>query len=78
MKQEAPARTTVYLKPSIYRALRVRSALTDRSLSDLVNDAVLLALREEATDAQAVRLRAREARRPFDAAIAALKRDKLL
>lgn len=46
-------RTTVYLKPKVYRALKVKAATTDRSLSDLVNAAVLESLREDALDLEA-------------------------
>ena len=40
-------RTTVYLKPKVYRALKVKAATTDRTVSDLVNAAVIEALRED-------------------------------
>ena len=43
-------RTTVYLKPNVYRALKVKAATTDRSVSDLVNAAVLESLKEDAVD----------------------------
>jgi hypothetical protein len=46
-------RMTVYLQPKIYRALKVKSATTDRSGSDLVNAAVIEALREDAVDLEA-------------------------
>lgn len=38
------ARTTIYLKPKVYRALKVKAATTDCSVSDLVNAAVLESL----------------------------------
>ena len=40
-------RTTVYLRPQVYRALKVKAATTDRSVSDLINGAVIEALRED-------------------------------
>lgn len=46
-------RTTVYLKPNVYRALKVKAARTDRSVSDLVNAALLESLREDAVDLEA-------------------------
>ena len=46
-------RTTVYLKPNVYRALKVKAATTDRSVSDLVNAAVLESLKEDAVDLEA-------------------------
>ncbi len=42
--------TTIYLKPTVYRALKVKTAITDRSVSDLVNTAVLESLREDILD----------------------------
>lgn len=78
MKTSSPTRATVYLDPKVFRALKVQSALTDRSISDLVNEAVLYNLKEESIDAEAVKHRAKEPKRPFDAVIADLKRDGLL
>ena len=74
----ASARTTIYLNPKALRALKVRAAVTDRSVSDLVNEAVLLALREEEIDAQAVHERAGEPYRAFDEVMKDLKRDGLV
>ena len=46
-------RMTVYLQPKVYRALKIKSATTDRSVSELVNAAVVEALREDAVDVEA-------------------------
>lgn len=43
-------RATVYFDASVHQALRRKSAATDRSISDMVNDAVKLALAEDAED----------------------------
>jgi hypothetical protein len=59
-------RTTIYLKPLVYRALKVKAAMTDRSVSDLVNAAVLESLREDAVDLEAFDRRAKETSRPFE------------
>jgi hypothetical protein len=48
-----PRRTTIYLEPELHRALRLRSAAADVSISEMVNDAVRLALAEDATDLEA-------------------------
>ena len=71
-------RTTVYLKPKVYRALKVKAATTDRSVSDLVNAAVLESLREDAVDLEAFDRRAKEPSRPFEKVLEDLKRDGLL
>ena len=71
-------RTTVYLKPAVYRALKVKAATTDRSLSELVNAAVLESLREDALDLEAFDRRSKEPSRPFEKVLEDLKRDGLL
>jgi hypothetical protein len=43
-------RATVYLDPDIHRALRLKSAETTRSVSELVNDALRCSLAEDAED----------------------------
>lgn len=43
-------RSTIYFDPTLHRALRVKAAEMSRSLSELVNDAVREALREDAED----------------------------
>ncbi len=72
------ARTTVYLKPKIYRALKIKAATTDRSVSELINAAVVEALREDALDLEAFEKRAKEPVRPFEKVLEDLKRDGLL
>ncbi|MFQ5974462.1 MAG: ribbon-helix-helix protein, CopG family [Alphaproteobacteria bacterium] len=57
----SPARrATVYLDPDLHRALRVKAAETDTSISDLVNDAVRQTLTGDAEDLAAYRARAKE------------------
>jgi hypothetical protein len=57
---------TIYLKPKIYRDLKVKAATTDRSVSDLVNATVLESLREDAVDLEALERRAKEPSRSFE------------
>lgn len=71
-------RATVYFDPEIHRALRLKAATSDRSISDMVNDAVKLALAEDADDLAAFDERKREPNRDFEQFVKALKRrDKL-
>jgi hypothetical protein len=51
---ENPKRATVYFDASGHRALRLKATATDRSISDLVNDAVKAALAEDAEDLAAL------------------------
>lgn len=53
-------RATVYLDPSLYRALRVKAAETETSVSELVNAAVQRSLSEDAADLAVFEARAGE------------------
>ena len=59
-------RATVYFDPAIHRALRIKAAETDRSMSDLVNEAVRLSLAEDAEDLAAFAERSGEPDLPFE------------
>ena len=50
-------RMTVYLKRKVYRALKAKAASTDRTVSDLINAAVLEAMREDDIDLAAMTAR---------------------
>ena len=67
-------RATVYFEEPVHRALRLKAAETDQSMSDLVNDAVGLALAEDADDLAAFRERAKEPTLVFEDFVANLKR----
>ncbi len=72
---QANKRVTVYLKPEYHRALRVKAAETEYSVSDLVNAAVKQALLEDAVDLEAFEKRAREPLLVFEDVVKKLKRD---
>ena len=67
-------RATVYFEPEIHRALRLKAATSDKSISDMVNDAVKLSLSEDAEDLQAFEKRTREPNLDFEQFVRALKR----
>jgi plasmid stability protein len=67
-------RATVYFDPDIHRALRLKAATSDRSISDMVNDAVKLSLSEDAEDLAAFNERRREPNLDFEQFVRALKR----
>jgi plasmid stability protein len=69
-----PRRTTVYLDPELHRALRLRAAESDVSISEMVNDAVRVALAEDATDLEALKSRKREPVVGFETVVRDLKR----
>ena len=67
-------RATVYFEPEIHRALRLKAAASDKSISDMVNDAVKLTLAEDAEDLEAFESRKREPSLDFEQFVKALKR----
>ena len=67
-------RVTIYFDPDIHRALRLKAAATERSVSDMVNEAVKLTLAEDAEDIQAFEERASEPNLDFDQFVKTLKR----
>ena len=70
----ASKRATVYFDSDIHRALRLRAAASDKSISDMVNEAVKLALSEDAEDLAAFGERKREPNLDFEQFVKALKR----
>jgi plasmid stability protein len=69
-----PKRATVYFDSSIHRALRVKAAETERSLSELVNAAVRQSLAEDAEDLAAFEERADEPNLAFEAVLKDLRK----
>jgi plasmid stability protein len=67
-------RATVYFEPEIHRALRLKAAASDKSISDMVNDAVKLTLAEDAEDLEAFASRRREPNLDFEQFVKALRR----
>ena len=53
MSEETSKRATVYFRPELHKAIRLKAAHTNRSVSDIVNDAVRLSLREDHEDLRA-------------------------
>jgi hypothetical protein len=67
-------RATVYFDADIHRALRVKAAETDKSISELVNEAAKLRLAEDAEDLAAFVERAHEPNLPFENVLKDLKK----
>ncbi len=67
-------RSTIYLEEPLHKALRVKAAETDTSISELVNTAVRLALAEDAEDLKSFRDRAKEPRMSFEDLVRDMKR----
>jgi len=69
-----PKRATVYFDPALHRALRIKAAETERSMSDLVNEAVQLSLVEDAEDLAAFEDRVNEPSIQYEDVVKDLKR----
>ena len=67
-------RTTVYFDPALHRALRLKAAETDQSVSDLVNAAVRETLFEDSEDLEAFEARSGEPSLSFEDVLKDLKR----
>ena len=67
-------RATVYFDAEVHRALRLRAAANEKSISEMVNDAVRAALAEDAADLEAFDSRAGERSVSFEAVLKDLKR----
>jgi hypothetical protein len=68
-------RYTVYLEEDLHRALKVKSAETAYSVSDLVNNAVRESLHEDAIDLAACEDRKTEKEIPYEEFVRKLKKD---
>ena len=70
---QARRRSTIYFDPELRKALRVKAAWTQRSLSDLVNEAVRRALQEDQEDLAAFDERANEPTMTYEELLRDLK-----
>ncbi|MCK4985710.1 MAG: CopG family transcriptional regulator [Desulfobacterales bacterium] len=68
-------RATIYMDSELHRALRMKAAETSSSVSEIVNNAVKLALAEDAEDLAAFEERAKEPLVSFEDVLKELKRN---
>ncbi len=66
-------RATVYFDEDLHKALRIKSLESDRSLSDIVNEAVRQALDEDHEDLAAIADRKSEKSLSYEAFLKGLK-----
>ena len=71
-------RSTIYLDPDLHQALRLKAAVAHRSISEIVNEAVRVALREDEEDLAAFEGRGAEQPISYEALLARLKADGTL
>jgi hypothetical protein len=67
-------RSTVYFDPSIHQALRLKAASTQLSLSELVDEAVRLLMREDQEDISAFSERIKEPEISYEVLLNDLKK----
>ena len=67
-------RATVYFDPDVHKALRLRAAVRERSISEMVNEAVRQSLAEDAEDLAAFDERADEPNVDFEDFVKSLRR----
>jgi plasmid stability protein len=60
-------RSTIYFEPELHRALRVKAASTQRTVSEIVNEALREALREDHDDLAAFASRVNEPTLSYEA-----------
>ena len=72
---EANKRSTIYFEPGLHQALRLKAAQSNRSISELVNDAVRTALSEDQEDLAAFSERVAEPTVTYEALLDQLKSD---
>jgi hypothetical protein len=73
MSEETSKRVTVYFEPALHKAIRLKAAHTQQSVSDIVNDAVRLTLREDQEDLAAFEDRVAEPVISYEALLKDLK-----
>ena len=66
-------RATVYFEPDIHRAIRLKAAHAQRSISDIVNEAVRRSLQEDQEDLAAFDDRVADPRISYEALLKDLK-----
>jgi hypothetical protein len=67
-------RSTIYFDPQVHRALRMKAAAMDSSISEIVNESVKRILSEDAVDLEAFENRRNEPVLDFDELVRAMKR----
>jgi plasmid stability protein len=76
--QQDTTRATIYFDKRIHKALRIKAAETNRSMSEIVSEAVREALREDEEDLAAFEQRAHEKGISYEALLKKLKADGTL
>jgi len=68
-------RSTIYLEPELHQAVRLKSVHSNRSISEIVNDALRQSLREDQQDLEAFEQRSNEPLMSYESLLKKLKAD---
>jgi hypothetical protein len=71
-------RSTIYFDPDMHKALRLKAAEENRSISEIVNEAIAMLTAEDAEDIAAVDVRACEPVVSYAEFVQSLKSDGIL
>jgi metal-responsive CopG/Arc/MetJ family transcriptional regulator len=71
---ESVKRATIYFEQALHKAIRLKAAHTQRSISEIVNDAVRQALREDQEDLAAFEDRVAEPEMSYETLLKDLKK----
>ena len=74
----AAKKATVYFESGIHKALRLKAAETDQSVSDIVNEAIEAYLAEDADDLAAIKKRKGESTVSYEDVLKDLRKNGLL
>ena len=68
-------RATIYLEPELHKAVRLKSIHTNRTISDIVNESLRSAMREDQEDLEAFEKRSNEGVISYEELLTKLKTD---
>ena len=71
---ESSKRATIYFESDVHQALRLKAAACECSISDMVNEAVKIALAEDAEDLAAFDEREKEPSVSFETVVRRMRR----
>ena len=72
------SKATLYLEEAVHKALRLKSAETRQSMSDLVNDALKASLSEDLEDLKEIKKRRKEKTIGFKKCLGQLRSDGII
>jgi predicted transcriptional regulator len=70
---ELNKRATVYFDPDIHKALKIKAAVTNKSISEFIDQAVKNEFADDEEDIRSIRERASESTVPFEKVLKDLK-----